>query len=70
MTHQKTGLPKRLTAIFFALIISLSPVALSSVPGEEGPTRFAAYGVEIPPLASTESMMRALDPSIGWSSTM
>ena len=51
MTNQKTGRNKLLTAISFALTISFSSFALSSVPGEEGPTRFAAYGVEIPPLA-------------------
>ena len=51
MTNQKTGRNKLLTAISFALTVSLSPFVSSSVPGEEGPTRFAAYGVEIPPLA-------------------
>ena len=61
MTHQKTGLPKLLTAIAFGLTISLSPFVVSSVPGEEGPTRFASYGVEIPPLAPE----RVSDESVG-----
>lgn len=51
MTNQKTGLPKLLTAVSFAMTLSLSPFVLSSVPGEEGPARFTAYGVEIPSLA-------------------
>ncbi|MAV73995.1 MAG: amidohydrolase [Cellvibrionales bacterium TMED21] len=51
MTKQKTGFSKLLSAVFLVLTVSFSPFVLSSVPGEEGPTRFAAYGVEIPPLA-------------------
>ena len=52
MTKQKTGFPESLSALFLALTVSFSPFVWSSVPGEEGPTRFAAYGVEIPPLAA------------------
>ena len=51
MTKQKTGFSKLLSAVFLVLTVSFSPFVLSSVPGEEGPTRFAAYDVEIPPLA-------------------
>ena len=38
-------------ALVFSVTMGFPFMAHSSEPGDEGPTRFAAYGVEIPPLA-------------------